>query len=303
MPSLIFLQEPYRRLYEALPVLPWIAPFPQARRFKLFGAKSFVVDSILTYALRIQAREELLNAKAFNRILVNSYFSRESVLRAYNLDSSVCYLGINTDLFEPCDAPKQSYVVGLGGISTLKRLNLAILAIASIPSSARPKLVWIGNFSDSSYERLVRDRAIDLSVDVEFKVDISDEELVSIVQTAAVMLYTSHLEPFGYAPLEANACGTAVVAIAEGGVRETIMQNLNGVLISRCSPEDLGKAISVFTQDLAYSAEMAKQARQHVIRYWSLKPKQEALETHLLDLADEKTAVTWSNTGYPLTQL
>ena len=51
----------------------------------------FVFDLIRTQQLRILARDERLNASAFDLILVNSYFSRESLLRVYGLDSTVCY--------------------------------------------------------------------------------------------------------------------------------------------------------------------------------------------------------------------
>ncbi len=67
------------------------------------------------------------------------------------------------------------------------------------------------------------------------------------------MLYTSQLEPFGLAPLEANSCGTPVVAVAEGGVRETIKDGLNGFLVDD-EPEAIAQAIKLLLSD----AELAR---------------------------------------------
>jgi glycosyltransferase involved in cell wall biosynthesis len=55
----------------------------------------------------------------------------------------------------------------------------------------------------------------------------SDENIVELLNRAAVMVYSARLEPFGLAPLEANACATPVVAVAEGGVRESIRNGVN----------------------------------------------------------------------------
>ena len=76
-------------------------------------AKDFVQDLFQTQGLRIQAREEFLNASAYNVILTNSFFSRESILRAYGLDARVCYLGIDTDLFRPLNLPRERMVIGV----------------------------------------------------------------------------------------------------------------------------------------------------------------------------------------------
>jgi len=71
---------------------------------------------------------------------------------------------------------------------------------------------------------------------------VSDEELVEVLNRATALVYTSRLEPFGFAPLEANACATPVVAVAEGGVRETMRNGVNGILVDR-EPEPIAHAL------------------------------------------------------------
>src|SRR4051812_5772762 len=90
LPSVLYLQEPYRTLYEALPHLPWLALPERRGRWTLEELTFRVRDAAQNYALRIQAREERDSAAAFDAILANSFYSRESILRAYGLDAKVC---------------------------------------------------------------------------------------------------------------------------------------------------------------------------------------------------------------------
>ena len=136
LPSLMYLQEPYRSLYEAQPQLPWVAPALEVPRIwpprnLLRSAR----DWDQTYALRLQVRAELEWMRRFDAIGVNSLFSRESVMRAYALESTMLKLGIDIELFKPGSSPKQAYVVGLGSITLAKGVDRAIEAIAAIPES------------------------------------------------------------------------------------------------------------------------------------------------------------------------
>src|SRR5207249_7658599 len=97
-PHALYLQEPYRFLYEAAPELPWLSESVDGGGV-LNQVRRFLGSSIRMQPHRVQAREELISARAFQTIFVNSYFSRESVRRAYGLDSSVMYLGIDSQRF------------------------------------------------------------------------------------------------------------------------------------------------------------------------------------------------------------
>lgn len=85
------------------------------------------------------------------------------------------------------------------------------------------------------------------------------------------MLYTSRLEPFGLAPLEANACGTYVIAIAEGGIRESISDGINGTLIKGFKLNDTAKVVESFTQNLEYAKKMGYKANIFVRQNWNKK--------------------------------
>ena len=93
--KVLYLQEPNRWLYEAREGgLPWVAvpAVGQAWRRPHY-LRWFLFNLMSVQRLRVLARDERLNASAFDLILVNSYFSRETLLRVYGLDSTVCIWG------------------------------------------------------------------------------------------------------------------------------------------------------------------------------------------------------------------
>jgi glycosyltransferase involved in cell wall biosynthesis len=54
-------------------------------------------------------------------------------------------------LFQTTNEPKEPFVIGLGSLQSHKGLDTAIRAVAAIPKSGRPKLVWVGNMTDAGH--------------------------------------------------------------------------------------------------------------------------------------------------------
>jgi glycosyltransferase involved in cell wall biosynthesis len=54
-----------------------------------------------------------------------------------------------------------------------------------------------------------------------------------VIHESAACVYAPHLEPFGLVPIEAMAAGLPVVAVREGGVRETVREGVTGYLVPR----------------------------------------------------------------------
>jgi glycosyltransferase involved in cell wall biosynthesis len=97
------------------------------------------------------------------------------------------------------------------------------------------------------------------------------------------MIYSSRLEPFGLAPLEANACGTPVIALAEGGVRETIVPGENGLLAANARPATLAAAVQKLIADPTLAAHLRSRCRAVVLARWQSSAAAERLEAALRD--------------------
>lgn len=300
MPKAIYLGEPNRSLYEAMPQLPWVALPPRARDLKkLAFTRKFLRNWFDVQGLRILARDEWLNAHSYDAVLVNSLYTRECLIRVYGMDSQVCYLGVDTELFKPRNVERQNLIVGLGSIHPEKGVERAIRAVGALPASQRPPLIWVANFANPGYQNEMQELAQSLAVRFEPRIQVSDDEVTLWLSRAAFLLYTPFLEPFGFAPLEANACETPVIAIAEGGIRETVKDGVNGYLVSDSDPNELALAMMTLLGNPNKSREMGRVARKYVIEGWSWKTAIDRLEQELVSVlqrpqANQNPAITLS---------
>jgi glycosyltransferase involved in cell wall biosynthesis len=281
LPGVLYLQEPLRELYEASPDLPWSTPDPDSGT----GRPSALRHALRVRKLGVLVREEQKNARAFDRILVNSFFSRESVLRAYGLDASVCYLGVDTNRFRDLGLARERLAIGVGAIVPAKAIERAIEALAVLGDDP-PRLLWIGNVCDDNYRRRIEELATRRGVDLELKIDVSEDELIESLNRASVMLYTPRLEPFGYAPLEAAACGLPVVGVREAGVRETVRHERTGYLAD-ASPHSLAAELAKVLADPDLGRRLGMNGRRWVTEQWTTDLLTTRLETHLMDVVHQ----------------
>ena len=287
IPGVLYLQEPSRWLYEAQPTLVWAGNQQSAERSAWTPAALYgsLRAALWLRGFRFQARAEWLNMRGFRRILVNSRFSRETVLRTYGLDAKVCYLGVNTEKFVRRHLPKEDYVIGVGAIAPRKNVRLVIEAVACL-APPRPRVLWIGDVSDPEHLAELEELAHASEVDFKTGVRLDDDALIDSLNRALMMVYTPRLEPFGFAPLEANACGLPVVAVAEGGVRETIQDGVNGLLVEH-DPQAVADAIEYLRNNPEEASRMGQTGAGLVAERWSVAAAVDRLEQNLQTVLNE----------------
>lgn len=271
IPTVLYLGEPRRFFYEAHPKSFWESP-PQLRKLSKTNPQfwwEWTRDLWKINSARVQVREERINIDAVNTLLVNSIFSSESCARAYDRTGEVCYLGIDTNLFRPLPEKRvQNYVLGLGSLFFHKGAELAIRSIAMI-SANRPALIWVSNFTDPYYMKRMQELAKRLMVEFIVKEKVSDQVLVELLNNAVCLLYTSKLEPFGFAPLEANACATPVIGLLQGGTRETILNGRTGFL-TLPDEQAIADKINYLIKNPEVREKMGRLGLANVRKNWSL---------------------------------
>jgi glycosyltransferase involved in cell wall biosynthesis len=284
IPTILYLQEPERVLYEAMPDWPWIPPRLRDVRWTSLGSvlRHLGARVLLRYHGDL-ARAEQENVRAFDRVLVNSLYSRESVLRAHGVDARVCYLGIDTTLFEDRGLAREDFAVGIGSFTPAKNIDLVVRALGRVRGH-RPRLVWVGNAAAPGLLEGLEDLAAANGVALEARQQVTNEELVDLLNRASMMIYAPRLEPFGFAPLEGNACGLPVVAVAEGGVRETVTDGVNG-LLAQHDPGSIGLAVERLRDDTLLASSLGQEGRRLVSERWSHDAAIDRLERHLSEVA------------------
>jgi glycosyltransferase involved in cell wall biosynthesis len=229
------------------------------------------------------ARFEEENVRSFDRVLANSLYSRESILRAHGVDARVCYLGVDSRRFAPRDGSRDGSAIGVGSFHPHKRVDLVIRALGRVRGE-RPPLTWIGNASAPGVVDELRTLAAEVGVRFTPRENVPDEELVGLLSRASLMVYAPRLEPFGYAPLEANGCGLPVIGVAEGGVRETVVDGENGLLVEP-DEEAMARAVERLRDDAGLAARLGARGRELVLSRWSIESARDRLERHLREVA------------------
>ena len=281
IPSVLYLQEPNRLLYEANDKNPLALPDLPLSMWQIPKYVSLKSEDHLKHAFyRLKAREEAKNASVFDSILVNSYYSRESVLRSYGLNSQVCYLGVDSERFKNSTrVKKRNYVLTVGAMVREKNYSFIINALSLIRKE-RPQFVIVSNVANEKYEKYIRALASEKQVDLKIYLNISDAQLIELYSGARLVAYAPRLEPFGYVPLEANSCSVPVVAVAEGGVRETVIDGVNGLLVDH-NQQAMADAIEMLLKSPKKAEVMGGEGRKLVEQIWSLEKATDRLESKL----------------------
>jgi len=225
-PSAYFCAEPPRLLYE--PRVP--RPYARARGFRRWLDLVDPGPGLYRATLR---RMDARAARAATVVLANSAFSHETLYRVYAVNARTCYLGVDTERFRPLDLPKQDFVLSVGAMHRGKGYGFLIRSLGKVPAEERPRLVIVSNAVEPNEYQFLHELARESGVHLEVQVLIPEEELARLYNQALLTLYTPILEPFGLVPLESMACGTPVVGIREGGVRESVVDGVSGLLVDR----------------------------------------------------------------------
>ena len=274
--TVYFCNEPQRKFYDQ-------GLFTMVDRTKIYNEKRIIVlyskliDLISTpcksYLNRIIKKYDMQNINYCDIVLANSYYSREKILSAYGVDSKVVYLGgdffkTNRNVQKRGSHTIQSKVISVGAINPLKGYEFLIKALCFVKKELRPILVIIGNSTDRVYLKKIREFALVQNVNIEIHENITDKELIMHLQQAKIFLYAPYLEPLGLAPLEAMSFGVPVIAVKEGGPREYVINEHNGLSVDR-DPKLFGNAISnLFINETLYN-KLSKNAMRDIEKFWN----------------------------------
>jgi glycosyltransferase involved in cell wall biosynthesis len=188
---------------------------------------------ILTRLARWDAR----TASRVRRFVANSSYVAGRIRRYYNRAAAIVHPPVDTDFFAPgAEAPEPHFLV-VSALVPYKRIDLAIDAC----TRAGHPLRIIGEGPDRG--RL----EAGASPLVTFLGPLSGATLRNEYRRAAAVLLPGE-EDFGIVPVEAQACGTPVVAFGRGGALETVRHGETGVLFEEATAASLAAALDAVTR-------------------------------------------------------
>lgn len=272
-PSVYHMHEPNRGLYE-----PEIArPYEKSQ----LRSKLDRFDPLIGLYRGKLRQVDADNTRRAAVLLSNSKFTAANILRIYQKTAQVAYFGIDTTTFVPLGLPRENFVLSVGALRPNKGFDFLIQALGQIPAERRPPLRLVGNTDHPDEHPFLQGLADQAGVELTIETMVPETELVRRYSQAALFAYAPNLEPFGLAPLEALACGTPVVSVAEGGMLETIQDGQNGLLVQR-EPVKFARAIQSLIEDPARRDELGAAGARYVKETWGWEKAVQGIENYLI---------------------
>ena len=160
---------------------------------------------------------------------------------------------------------RENVIVWLGKVRRYKRPDHAIMALAEVAkrTGENYRLVIAGKVSeiDADYVDELRDLAERLGVsdNVEFRFNISEAEKLSLLERARVLVQPSPVEGFSIVVMEANRCGTPVVA-SDGVPGDVVIDNYNGLVYPYGDIEAFSSALTRLLKNEEVWTKLSKNA-------------------------------------------
>lgn len=195
-------------------------------------------------------------ASRTDHYIANSNYIARRIRRVYGRDAAVIYPPVDVDQFTP-GTGSEDFFVTVSRLVPYKRIDLIVSAFARMPDK---KLVVVGDGPEAARIRELATPNIEL---VGFR---PRSEVIDLMRRARAFVFAAN-EDFGIVPVEAQACGTPVIALGQGGARETVVAEKTGVFFPEQTPEALAAAVTRFETLHATGAFDPAVIRAHAERF------------------------------------
>jgi glycosyltransferase involved in cell wall biosynthesis len=193
--------------------------------------KKLIVQKTLQYIRK-------WDINSINRVdyfIANSNFVKERIKRIYNKDAKVIYPPVDLKRFTLYEK-KEDFYLTASRLVSYKKTKLIVEAFNKMPNK---KLIVIGDGEEfDTLKAIAKDNITIMGYQ-------EDNILTSYMQRAKAFVYTA-IEDFGIVIVEAQACGTPVIALNKGGSAEIVEDKVSGVLFKNQTISDIILALKEF---------------------------------------------------------
>lgn len=236
---------------------------------------------------RLFGEEEIV--RLADRLIANTDEERRELIELYDAEPervSVVHPGVDTDVFRGGRRDEARQTLGLpadaivllfaGRIQPLKAPDVLVRAVALLlerDPSLRDRLVVpiVGGASGSGLDQptALADLVRDLGLDdvVRFEPPVAQQVLSDWLAAATLVCVPSHNESFGLVAIEAQACGTPVVAARVGGLTTAVADGVTGVLVDGHDPADWSDVLAKLVADPEALTLMGERAVSHAATF------------------------------------
>ena len=215
------------------------------------------------YMLHRMRSWDVTSSFGVDYFIANSNFIARRIKKTYRRDSEVIYPNVAISDFEIVET-KSDYYFTCSRMVPYKKIDLIVEAFTAMPDK---RLVVVGDGPEMTKIRKIATDNIELLGYQSFEV------LKEKMSHAKAFVFAAE-EDFGIVPVEAQACGTPVIAFGKGGALETVKAGLSGVFFYEQNVQSLKGAVNEF-ESMVFDA---KEIRLHSEKFSSKRFRQEIVD-------------------------
>lgn len=195
------------------------------------GVKSWLVR----YLLHRIRKWDMLSSFRVDYYISNSDYVGRRIKETYRRESTTIHPNIDITNFEYCEQ-KEDFYLASSRLVSYKKIDIIIEAFNQMPDK---KLIVIGGGPNlKKYQAMAKENVMVMGYQP-FNV------LKEKMQKAKAFIFAAD-EDFGMIPIEAEACGTPVIAYGHGGSLETVSEGRTGIFFQEQTPESIIEAVKKF---------------------------------------------------------
>lgn len=238
----------------------------ESQYLKETGLDKGIKSTLLKAFFNRLRKWDVSTAKSVDFFISNSNYIKDRINRVYNRDATVIHPPVEIDDFQ-LKTGREEFYITVSRMVPYKKVDLIVQAFSSMGLP----LIVVGDGPDFNK---VRKKA---GKNIELMGYLRDDVLKIYLQKARAFIFAAE-EDFGIAPVEAQACGTPVIAFGRGGIRDTVIplreigeknQSRNiapptGIFFNEQTPSSLIKAVKMFetVEDKFNSREIRRNAEK-----------------------------------------
>lgn len=206
------------------------------------GVRSYFVRALL-FAMR---NWDVRSSFGVDYFLCNSKYVERRIRKVYRREAFVINPNVDVGKFDVV-GNKGDFFITCSRLVPYKRVDLVVRAFAAMPDK---KLVVVGDGPEMNKIRGIKSENVEL---LGFQPFTAMKELM---EQAKGFVFAAE-EDFGIVPVEAQACGTPVIAYGKGGALETVVEGITGTFFHRQEIDSLCDAVRRF-ESMSFDADVIR---------------------------------------------
>lgn len=202
------------------------------------GMGKGIKGCLVRYLLHHLRLWDVRTANGVDYFVANSHYIARRINKVYRRDAEVIYPNVAVDDF-PLMEEKDNIYLAASRLVPYKRIALIVEAFTKMPDK---KLVVIGQGEQMAQIKKM------LTPNITFLGYQPFSELKHYIEKAKAFVFAAE-EDFGIMPIEAQACGTPVIAYARGGALETVIDGQTGIHFEFQTCESIISAVERFERE------------------------------------------------------